>query len=258
MVRIGTAALAAALAVATALVAGCGGDGGTQAALTRLEGPFGTGANAYWIDRTAEKPRAVVVFFHGASEESLRPAVYREWLDYLARAGAIVVFPRYETTVGQFGALRRSTLVVEAARRRLGNLELPLVAVGYSRGGRLAVEYASLASHRKHGLAAVLSVFPSAINPLKEELVNLAYIDKQAEIEILVGDRDTIVRDSGARELVDRLRRYRFPSERVRLVTVRSEGSFAATHLSPLEGSEAAQRAYWEPGVRLIESAAGS
>lgn len=256
MVRFRIAALAAALAAGAASAAGCAGDGGTQAAPTRLEGPFGSGPNAYWIDRTAEEPRALVVFFHGASHESLRPAVYREWLDYLARAGAIVVFPRYETTVGQFGALRRSTLVVEAARRRLGNPKLPLIAIGYSRGGRLAVEYASLASHRKHGLAAILSVFPSAINPLKEELVNLGYIDKKAEIEILVGDRDTVVRDSGARELVDRLHRHKFPSGQVRLVTVRSERSFAATHLSPLDGSTASQHAYWEPGVRLIEAAA--
>lgn len=250
-------AVFAALAVAAALAAGCGGGGGNQAAPTRLEGPFGTGPNAYWIDRTEKEPRALVVFFHGASHESLRPAVYREWLDYLARAGAIVVFPRYEATVGQFGALRRATLAVEAARRRLGNPKLPLVAVGYSRGARLVVEYASLASHRKHGLAAVLSVFPTVINPLKEELVNLSYIDRKAKIEILVGDRDTVVRDSGGRELVERLQRNGFPSARVRLVTVRSEGSFAATHLSPLEGSEASKRAYWEPGVRLIEAAAG-
>jgi dienelactone hydrolase len=135
-----------------------------------------------------------------------------------------------------------------------GARRLPLVAIGYSRGGEVVADYAALA----HGVgpvpAAVLSVFPGTIDPFDPPL-DLRGIDRRARLTILVGDRDTRVDGAGARQLLERLRGASFPPENVDLVVVRSRPGFVAGHLAPLQVSPGAKAAFWARADRIVEGA---
>ena len=81
----------------------------------RMLGPFGNGADAYWLWKAQGTPKAVVVFEHGLDESELNPATHRPWLWHLAREGDAVVYPRYEAVPGAFGANRHIEFTVERA-----------------------------------------------------------------------------------------------------------------------------------------------
>src|SRR2546428_10396472 len=90
--------------LAVLVVAGCGG-GHARAhpkprppmPSVREEGPFGLGADRYWLYRPARgAPRAVVIFLHGLDTSELTPRNHRPWLRQLAAEGDAVGYPRYE------------------------------------------------------------------------------------------------------------------------------------------------------------------
>lgn len=130
---------------------------------------------------------------------------------------------------------------------------MPTVVIGYSRGGRLAVDYAALAPAVEQTPAAVMSVFPPILNPDVEAVIDLASIDPSTHIWILVGDRDQSVGREGARELLRRLSQGNFPPANVRAILVTSKGNFEAHHGAPLRTSAGAKRAFWDRADRLIE-----
>src|SRR5690349_9374716 len=102
----------------------------------------GVGKDQYWIVRPEGKPRAVVVFLHGLgrdSGEQLEP-----WQAHLAREGYAVIYPRYESPPPDAQARNNIVGAVGRALGDLGRPEVPLVLLGHSRGGRLAVESAAL------------------------------------------------------------------------------------------------------------------
>jgi dienelactone hydrolase len=193
----------------------------------------------------------MVVFLHGAG--SLKPDVYRPWLRHLASQGDAVIFPLFEVDTGSPLALRDLITAVRAARVRLDSPFVPSVVIGYSRGGRLAVDYAALAPGVEQTPSAVLSVFPPLLLPSVEPVIDLGSIDPRTRIWILVGDRDQAVGREGARELLRRLNQGNFPPANVRAILVTSKRGFPASHLSPLRTSAAAKRAFWDRADRLIE-----
>src|SRR5262249_18981582 len=71
---------------------------------------------------------------------------------------------------------------------------------------------------------------------------------------LMVGDKDTGVDGSGARVLLARLELANFPASRIKLIIVRSNKTFKATHVSVLENNQGARRAFWVPTDRLIDS----
>jgi predicted esterase len=207
----------------------------------------GTGQNQYWVLHSKGKARAVVVFLHGLgadSGEQLEP-----WQAHLGEEGYDVIYPRYEQPPPN--AQARDTIVT-ATRRALADLghpKVPLVLLGHSRGGRLAVEAAAYLHPR-----LVLAFYPGLINPAFEPDTNLRLIPKTTQIWLFAGDRDKSVGPSGVVELDQRMLNDRFNVKQVHNELIHSRG-FVADHMSVYDLSKAAKRAIWGRADTLIEDA---
>src|SRR3954470_10689408 len=125
------------------LVAGCGG-GGTAAPPFTVRS-FGHGPSRVWLFSPPGEPRAAVVCGRGhGNVRETPPYSPPPGLEHFARRGVAVVYPRYELYPGQEGALRHIEDGVHIAAAKLPR-DVPVVAIGYSRGGRLVAEWASQA-----------------------------------------------------------------------------------------------------------------
>jgi predicted esterase len=207
----------------------------------------GVGQNQFWTVKSKGKPKAVVVFLHGLgrdSGEQLEP-----WQAHLASEGYDVIYPRYEQPPPNPQA--RNTIVgaVGLALGTLGRPNVPLVILGHSRGGRLAVEAAAFLKPK-----LVLAFYPGVINPQFEPATNFALIPKSTQIWLFVGDRDTSVGNSGAVELAERLMHFHVPIKQIHAATIHSNG-FVADHMSVYDLSPAAKHALWDRADRLIAQA---
>jgi predicted esterase len=208
----------------------------------------GTGKNQYWVVRSHGKARAVVVLLHGLGQDSgeqLEP-----WQAHLAGEGYDVVYPRYESPPPDPQARDNIVRAVGRALDSLGHPSVPLVIVGHSRGGRLAVE---AAAYLKPTL--VIAFYPGQINPAFEPATNLKLIPKTTNIYLFVGDRDTSVGNSGARELDQRLLTFGFPADRIHGGIVHSAPGFVADHGSVYTLTKAGESAVWGRTDRLIAHA---
>jgi dienelactone hydrolase len=150
------------------------------------------------------------------------------------------------TVEGPFG---QGAKHVTAALARIANPKLPIVAIGHSRGARLAVEWAAVAKRQP---AAVLALFPGLINPSFEPPTDLSRLHRGMRIVILVGDRDRGVGNAGAAELIQRLASFGAVGQ-IEPGIVHSTATFSATHLSPLQTGPGARKAFWDRADRLIE-----
>jgi dienelactone hydrolase len=128
-----------------------------------------------------------------------------------------------------------------------------VIVVGYSRGGRLAVELAALAPVIQAAPTAVMSIFPSRLNPLVEEAIDLRSLEPSTRIMLVVGEEDS---REGARDLLVRLRDAGFPAGHVRAVVIRSHGAFHADHFSALRTGPEVRRQLWARLDRFISSVA--
>jgi pimeloyl-ACP methyl ester carboxylesterase len=221
------------LASLAVLAAGCGG-GATNHRSTKA-GHAADGPREVWYYPARGDVKSVVVFLHGyggAREET--PANHVPWLRHLVQNGSDVIYPRYEEG-GSLNPYSDLDIGVQVARTRLGHPHVPTVVIGYSRGGRLAVDYAAFEAAHDREPAAVLCVFPGLNSP-GEKLASLDLLDSKTRIVLWVGDHDTGVDGVGARAILARL------------------ATFSATHLSVLESGPGAREAFWGPTDRLIES----
>ena len=228
-------------ALAVLLLAACGG--GWQANFQE----HGLGKDQYWTLRANGKPKAVVVLLHGLGQnsgEQLEP-----WQVHLAKRGYDVIYPRYEDPPPAADARDN---IVGAVRRGLGDLgrpKVPLVLLGHSRGGRLAVEAAAFLKPK-----LVLAFYPGQINPSFEPPTNFKLLPQTTSVWLFVGDKDTSVGNHGAIELAERLLSFGFPTKHIHAVVIHSKG-FTADHMSVYDLSPAAQRGIWDRADRLIEQA---
>lgn len=241
-----------ALALVLALIGSACGGSSSSGPRVRFEGPIASGANRYWLYRPTGEIRAVVVYLHGLDESELTPANHRAWLWHLALQGDAVVYPTYEAVPGAYGANRHIELAVADALKRLKAPKAPIVAIGYSRGGRLAVEWAAVARLFGRSPRAVMSIFPGSVNPKLEEAIDLRSLDPKTRVAILVGEAD---QRTGAQELVHRLAEANFPPERIQAVLVRSSKGFVADHFSVFQTSATARKAFWARADRLVGGA---
>ncbi len=237
-------------AVAVLALVACGGEAKPRRIVAES---FGSGARQVWIFRTPGDTKSVVVFLHGLGgpEEEL-PDNHLPWIRHLAREGSAVVYPRYERGPTEDPML---TLLagVERGLHKLGDPKAPTIVIGFSRGGRLAVDYAGAAATEGFPPRAVLSVFPGLLGPT-EPVEDLENLDPNTRIVFMVGDRDVDVGGTGAQMLLSRLRQAGFPADRIDVIGVKSKAGFEAEHLAPLETTPEAKDAFWKPADRLIDS----
>jgi poly(3-hydroxybutyrate) depolymerase len=236
----------------TAVLAFSGCGGGSAPAREKAEGPFGKGASGVWLYQPAGKPKNVVIYFHGQGGYlEATPANHIAWIRHLVSRGSIVVYPRYEMEY-ELDAMRFAVAGVKTAAKRVALGGLPVLVIGYSRGGALAVEYAAVAD--RNGLPVpdwIMSVFPAGFGD-QEHPIDLAPIDHSTSLLIQMGDKDTIVGQTGAAYLGRRLQQAGFPGERIQLDFVTSHGNFTADHFAPLKATPGARAAFWEPADRLL------
>ena len=244
----------AALVVVALALAGCGGGGSSPPAKATVEGPLVEGpdpARGVWLFRPAGQPKRVVIFFHGqGGAEETTPVNHRAWIDHLVDGGAAVIYPRYEQDYAT-SVLGAAVAGVRTATKRLGEANERVLALGYSRGGPLAVEYAAVAT-REH---VPVPDAVQSVNPVPwgewSHVVDLSPLPHDTTVSIIVSDQDEGA-TPGMRGLLDRLRQAHFPANRVQLHAARSHGSFVADHLAPMGDSVDVQAAYWTPTDRLL------
>jgi pimeloyl-ACP methyl ester carboxylesterase len=234
------------------VLSGCGGGGGASStAKASVVGPIGQGGEGVWLFRPAGEAKRIVIFFHGqGGPEETTPANHRPWIDHLVRHGAIVLYPRYETDYSG-AVLDNAATGVRQAMRRLGPQTLPVIALGYSRGAALAVEYAATAPGQHLPVPDAIE----SVNPVpygeQARIVDLRPIRPGTILSVLVSEEDEHATD-GMTLLLDRLRQAGFPPDNVRLHVARSHGLFTADHLAPLSSSAPARAAYWAPTDALL------
>jgi hypothetical protein len=239
---------------ALVLLAGCGSDGGGRHAVAPgrvQERSYGRGADQVWVIRNAAAPvRSVVVFVHGHGgplEDT--PHYHLPWLRHLAREGNAVIYPRYELYPGGHGTVAHVRRAVETAMERIDAPDAPIVGIGYSRGGRLVMDWAAVVAGGPYEPRALLSIFPASGEDPEEDLSSIGH---DTRIVVLVGDSDEVVGSLGGMVLIDQLVIPGVPDPNRRLELVRSTGSFKASHLSVLETSPGARAAFWARADRLI------
>lgn len=241
------------LLAAVAATAGCGGSGAPHLTALQQQGPVGSGEKEVWFYAAKGKPRSLVIFLHGYGgpvEET--PKNHIPWLKHLAAEGSDVIYPRYEVG-GDSDPYPNIDAAVDEATTRLGRPHVPVILIGYSRGGRVAVDYAAVRAARGKEPSAVLAVFPGEHSQY-ETLGPLKKLDSKLKLEIMLGDKDTSVDGRGARLILARLELAGFPASQIQLVGVKSTPSFKADHFSVMKTTPGAKAKIWKPADELIDS----
>jgi predicted esterase len=246
--RLGPGLLALALVAA---LAGCGGKSDELSKATS-EGPIGKGSSGVWLYRPAGKPKDVVVYFHGqGGPTEATPENHLPWINHLVKRGSIVVYPRYEMAY-EDDPMQFIVNGVHAAEKRVDLGKLPVLVIGYSRGGAIAVEYGAVAEENKMPVPDwIMSVFPAPYGNQKH-LIDLGQVPRFTELLILVGDQDAIVGTAGAALLGQRLQRGGFPGENIEVEQVASHGNFTADHFAPISTTPGARAAFWHTADRVL------
>jgi len=238
---------------AVVAAAGCGGSGVRHLTPLAQQGPIGSGAKEVWFYAAQGKPRSLVIFLHGyggPTEET--PKNHVAWLKHLAAEGSDVIYPRYEVG-GEANPYPNIDAALDEATPRLEKPHVPVILIGYSRGGRVAVDYAAVRAARGQEPVAVLAVFPGEHSQY-ERLGPLKKLDSKLKLAIMLGDKDTSVDGAGARVILARLELAGFPGSQIELIGVKSTPSFTADHFSVLKTSPGAKAAIWKPADKLIDS----
>jgi acetyl esterase/lipase len=176
---------------------------------------FGTGVRSYWLFEPAEptpKSAPVILFHHGWL--AMNPGVYGAWINHLARRGAIVIYPKFQTgwldSPDDF--LQNSLLATRDAIDVLlssGTHVKPdldrFAIIGHSTGGVLSVQVAAIA--RERGLPrprAVVAVTPGEVKRTRGP--DLSRIPRETLLVIATAEHDLAVGDAQARELFNETR----------------------------------------------------
>jgi len=239
--------------------AGCGGPASSAPARPAshrvVERFYGRGADSVWVFRRQnERPKAVVVFLHGLYDRvESTPLNHLDIVRHLAGRGYAVVYPRFEQIPGQTRAPLHALSGTVTGLRALGyHGKEPVVVMGYSRGGGLALDLAGLLPGVNVLASGVLSVFPAMMDP---PLPDYRSIPPTSPIVFLVGDQDRNVSHYGRDQIVQLLRAKRYPMANVRTVVIRSTPVFRADHFSFMGSTAPARRAFWDRADALVEHA---
>ena len=240
------------LLILLAALAGCGGSGSSYPDKATATGPIVKGPGGVWIFQPAGKPKDVVVFFHGqGSFHEATPVNHRPWIDHLVQRGSLVIYPRYELTY-EPDPIPFVVKGVQTAMQHVDTKGLPVLAIGYSRGGGLVVEYGAFA--KQNGLPvpnAIMAVFPAGQGD-ERRIISLKNLDHKTAILLQTGEDDNVVAGGGARFLLSRLKKAGFPGNRIQLDIVRSQQGLVSNHFAPLQTTPAAKAEFWGVADRML------
>src|SRR5262245_58621867 len=233
-------------------LAGCGGSKTSYPKTATVVGPIGLNEDAVWVYRPAGKPKDVVVFFHGqGGPDEATPKNHLPWIRHLVKRGSIVIYPRFEVFYTQ-DPIPHIVSSVRVATQRVDVDGLPVLSIGYSRGGALAVEYGAVAPKNKLPVPGeIMSIFPAS-DGNEGHIVDLTPLGHSTQLVIQMGQADRVVGRTGARDLLRRLQKGGFPARNVRLDFVASHPGFVADHVAPLRTTAAAQAAFWGVADELL------
>ena len=157
-----------------------------------------------------------------------------------------MIYPAYETYPGQPQAVKH---IVQGVANALPHVAtgVPVAAIGYSRGGRLVVDYASVSSVTVLAPGRIFSVFPAG---LMDPLMNLAPLSGHTSPDRRRRPPYT-VSTVGANQLIQQLAVSGFPYADVHFEG-RSHGFFVADHLSVLSDEAGARNAFWARADRFF------
>jgi hypothetical protein len=242
------------LVILTAVLAllGCG-ESSSYPDRPSAVGPIGKGAAGVWLFRPAGKPKGLVVYFHGQGGiREATPVNHRPWIDHLVARGSVVVYPRWELTY-ENDPMQYVVAGVRAATKRFDVSGLPVLSLGYSRGGALALEYGAVAARNELPVPdKIMSIFPSSLGN-QQHLIDLTPLDHSTGLLIQMGEADAVVGKEGARDLLRRLKAGGFPAQNIELDFVDSRAGFKADHTAPFRTSPAARAAFWRPADLLLD-----
>ncbi len=212
---------------------------------------YGNGADRVWV-YTPAHAQSVVVFVHGHGDpDEDTPIHHQAWIEHLVRKGNVVLYPAYESFPGDKTALVHLVRGVRGAMAHVP-ARLPIVGIGYSRGGQLVVDWAAMLRPPDRQPRAIYSVF-AAWDELPRT-PDYSALPPFLRFELLWGDQDTVVGKRGPATLLVELEEAGVPARRIHVRGVHSHGAFQATHLSVLEDTPGARAAFWAPADRLIAS----
>jgi hypothetical protein len=236
--------------VATLALAGCGGTDYPDQPLSI--GPIGEGSAAVWLYRPAGKPKDLVIYFHGqGGPVETTPVNHLPWIKHLVSRGSVVVYPRFET----FFESDPMAYVVEGVRTATKRADvdgLPVLSLGYSRGGALALEYGAVAAKNELPVPdQIMSIFPTDIGN-EENRIDLTPLDHSTGVLLQMGEEDPGGR-AGARGLLRRLKAGKFPARNIELDFVSTQAGFRAVHTAPLRNSPRARAAFWDLADVLLD-----
>lgn len=223
------------------------GPGGSRYAHRAVvQSTFESGAEQFWIYEPADPaPRSapVVVLLHGWLITN--PMYYGAWIDHLVRRGNIVVYPKFQ--VGLFTPPNRFTAnAIQAVRSALRVLQSGdhvrpqsdhFAVVGHSAGAVVAANLAAAAADNDLPIPkALMLVEPSSkakgwFVPFGE----LGRIAPETLLLVVVGDRDFLTLDVGARQILKATRQIPTSNkDYIRIVSdTHGRPDLIADHFSP-------------------------
>jgi hypothetical protein len=245
--------ISVAFLVVLLVVDGCGG-GKSYPAHATVQGPLVEGSDpaaGAWLFQPAGKPKRLVIFFHGqGGPDEATPINHRPWIDHLVAKGNAVIYPRYEQSYAS-AVIGPAVAGVRTAEKQLDEPDLPVLAIGYSRGGGLAVEYAAVAASDHVPVPKAVETVNTVAAGDHAQLVDLRPLRHDTTLSLILSDKDELGA-VGAHALLRRLRLSGFPGSQIQLHFARSTGAFLADHAGPMSSSPDARRAYWAPTDALL------
>lgn len=210
---------------------------------------YGSGADQYWLYEPADPAPATapaIVFLHGWG--ATNPRSYGGWIDHLVRRGNIVIYPRYQDQ-WRYPPDKIAANAARAVSNAVNRLQdgthvkpdLDRVAcVGHSAGGQTAANLAALA--RTAGIPepkAIMCVQPgkswSKVEKVRIPLEDISQIPSNILLLAVVGDQDTLARDTDAKRIF--YETTRIPPANKNFITLVSDGHgnppLVADHFAP-------------------------
>jgi acetyl esterase/lipase len=217
--------------------------------------PYGRDAGRVWVlTPTTGDVESVVVYLHGWGAR-LPFEWHQAWFEHLLQRGSIVLFPEYQDGADDAWIVAPYDLRDGLRRgfRALGDVDVPVIAAGFSVGATLAFVYAARASG--WGVPpprSVYGIFPA--DPFQiDPTLDLSEL-RETRVVLLVGDRDDIAGRHGADALVEKL--GSLPAGLLDYRVVRTTDNLLGDHEAPTYVDDPAVRAtFWRPLDELVDAA---